>query len=69
MTSAEHHAQAEQLLAEARQARTDRRPVEESDALRAEAAIHASLSVGAALRESRRRATGDDERRPGRPDR
>ena len=68
MTSAEHHAQAEQLLAEARQARTDRRPVEESDALRAEAAIHASLSVGAALRKSAT-APRRPRRRPGRPDR
>ncbi len=50
MTSAEHHAQAEQLLADARQARADRRPVEESDAMRTEAAIHANLAVGAALR-------------------
>ena len=57
MTSAEHHAQAEQLLEQARQLRADRRPAEESDALRAEAAIHASLSVGAALRESATTAT------------
>ncbi len=56
-TSIEHHGQAEQLLEQARQLRADRRPVEESDALRAEAAIHASLATGAALRESAASAT------------
>ena len=56
-TYAEHHAQAEQLLDPGPRERADRRPAEESDALRAEAAIHASLAVGAALRESAASAT------------
>ena len=50
-TSAEHAAQAEQLLTDARESRAKRRSIEESDALRAEAAVHSRLSIAAALRE------------------
>ena len=48
-TSAEHRTTAQQLLTQARAARENRRPREESDHLRNEAATHSRLAIAAAL--------------------
>jgi hypothetical protein len=48
-TSADYRATAQQLLIQARAARENRRPREESDDLRDEAATHSRLAIAAAL--------------------
>lgn len=48
-TSAEHRQLSQQLLTQARVARENRRPREESNDLRDEAATHSRLAIAAAL--------------------